>query len=453
VIALVAVGVVLLVVAAAIGVLLVTDDDGEQSVEASGEVLLEPAPSSGPDPFTQSVAEPVDLDRVTGLSPSGRTGDTKADRDGDEAQVQQRIGTQPGLYGGTMDQGSCNPEQLVAFLEQEPAKAAAWASVQGIPADEIAPFVDALTPAVLLEDTRVTNHGFANGAATPHQSVLQAGTAVMIDERGVPRVRCACGNPLLPPIAQVGTTQYTGDPWAAFDPGALGAVTPGDPTDVFVLTDIDSGRPFTRPAGTAGDADAAITAATTTTTTSTTLAPVTTTTAPPTTTTTAQPTTTTTDAASPTSTTTVVPPAPVDITGQGAATASSEYSEEFPAMLGIDGDPSTSWFSAGSQVDGDASVFTWSTDRQWVIKQVVIEGNGANADAANRIDYGFESVTVEVLSGETVSYSETFGLPGTPDPTVTARPDAPGDTVRLTFTGHEAPDCGGFGELTVTGVS
>lgn len=453
VIALVAVGVVLLVVAAAIGVLIVTDDDGEQAVEASGEVLLEPAASNGPDPFTQSVGELFDAERVTGLSPSGRTDDTKADRDGDEAQVQQRVGTQPGLYGGTMDQGSCNPEQLVAFLEDEPAKAAAWASVQGIPSGEIAEFVDSLTPAILLEDTRVTNHGFANGAATPHQSVLQAGTAVMIDERGVPRVRCACGNPLLPPIAQAGTTQYTGDPWPGFDPGALGAVTPGEPTDVFILTDIDTGRPFTRPAGSAGDADAAITAATTTTTTSTTLAPVTTTTRPATTTTTLPTTTTTEDPPGPTTTTTVAPPTPIDITAQGTASASSEYSSDFPASFGIDGDPTTSWFSAGTQVDGAASTFTWSTDGQWVIKQVVIEGNGANADPANRIGYGFESVTVEVLSGDSVSYSETFGLPGTPDPTVTARPDAPGDTVRLTFTGHEAEDCGGFGELTITGVN
>ena len=30
--------------------------------------------------------------------------------------------------------------------------------------------------------------------------VLQAGTAVMVDDRGVPRAKCSCGNPLREPI-------------------------------------------------------------------------------------------------------------------------------------------------------------------------------------------------------------------------------------------------------------
>jgi hypothetical protein len=39
---------------------------------------------------------------------------------------------------------------------------------------------------ILQRDTRVTNHGFRNGRATPTQSILQAGTAVLVDEYGVP---------------------------------------------------------------------------------------------------------------------------------------------------------------------------------------------------------------------------------------------------------------------------
>lgn len=39
-------------------------------------------------------------------------------------------------------------------------------------------YFDELTPMVLTSDTRVTNHGYHDGRPTPHQAVLQAGTAV-----------------------------------------------------------------------------------------------------------------------------------------------------------------------------------------------------------------------------------------------------------------------------------
>ncbi|MGH3907098.1 MAG: DUF6777 domain-containing protein, partial [Pseudonocardiaceae bacterium] len=42
-------------------------------------------------------------------------------------------------------------------------------------------------------DTRVTNHGYRDGKATDRQAVLQAGTAVLVDEKGRPRVKCGCG--------------------------------------------------------------------------------------------------------------------------------------------------------------------------------------------------------------------------------------------------------------------
>src|SRR6185436_18143448 len=31
-------------------------------------------------------------------------------------------------------------------------------------------------------------------------AVLRRGTAVLVDDEGVPRVKCYCGNPLLPPV-------------------------------------------------------------------------------------------------------------------------------------------------------------------------------------------------------------------------------------------------------------
>jgi hypothetical protein len=46
----------------------------------------------------------------------------------------------------------------------------------------------------------VTNHSFVDGRAVAFQSILQAGTAVLVDQDGVPVARCRCGNPLLKPI-------------------------------------------------------------------------------------------------------------------------------------------------------------------------------------------------------------------------------------------------------------
>lgn len=165
-------------------------------------------------------------------------------------------GDRPGLYGGSRDVGTCDVDQLVEFLT-DPAnadKAEAWAGVLGIDADEIGEVVAELTPLRLRFDTRVTNHGFDGDRATPLQSVLQAGTAVLVDDRGVPRVKCACGNPLLPP-EDGGSAGDAGDAWDGFDPDRIASVKARRAVDAFVLVDIDDGVLFERPVGTDGEAD------------------------------------------------------------------------------------------------------------------------------------------------------------------------------------------------------
>ena len=116
-----------------------------------------------------------------------------------------------GLYGGTRSQ-VCNTEVMATFFDAHPDRAAAWARAQGIAVSQIRPFLRSLTPVVLRTDTAVTNHGFRNGTANAYQAVLQSGTAVLVDEHGVPRVRCACGNPLDQPTAR-GHIRFTGQPW------------------------------------------------------------------------------------------------------------------------------------------------------------------------------------------------------------------------------------------------
>ncbi len=92
----------------------------------------------------------------------------------------------------------CRPEELIAFLDSEPRIAAAWADAAGVEAEEIAATIRSYTSMVLTVDTRVTNHAYRGGVARGFQATLEAGTAVLVDDAGVPRVRCACGNPLAP---------------------------------------------------------------------------------------------------------------------------------------------------------------------------------------------------------------------------------------------------------------
>ena len=101
-----------------------------------------------------------------------------------------------GLYGGTLE-NTCDPDRLIEFLEANPDKAQAWANTQGITVAEIPSYVSSLTPTILESDTTVTNHSFSNGVAVPIVAVLEAGTAVLVDDEGTPRARCYCGNPLL----------------------------------------------------------------------------------------------------------------------------------------------------------------------------------------------------------------------------------------------------------------
>jgi len=105
-------------------------------------------------------------------------------------------GDAPGLYGGTRNAAKCDPAKLAGFLDAEPTKAKAWASVYGIKVREIPAFIRRLTPVILRRDTVVKNHGFKKGKANAISAILQAGMAVLVDETGTPRVKCNCGNPL-----------------------------------------------------------------------------------------------------------------------------------------------------------------------------------------------------------------------------------------------------------------
>ncbi|WP_395726746.1 DUF6777 domain-containing protein [Nakamurella sp.] len=254
-----AVAVALLVGVGATAVIVLT---GDQPAAASETVLLEPAADPGPDPFVSTVAisaVPTFPDEVRAVAASTANG-LAVDP---AAGTRTAAGTIDALYGGSGELGTCDPDQLVDFLAANPAPAAAWADVHDIAPDRIGDYVATLTPVVLLYDTAITNYGLQGGVATPRQSVLQAGTAVLVDPTGTPAVRCACGNPLTAPtVRTLPAADLQGIRWDGFDPAAAVAVTPGPRTATFTLVDIATAATFQRPAGLASLSTPALLAAT-----------------------------------------------------------------------------------------------------------------------------------------------------------------------------------------------
>ncbi len=238
---------------------------GEVFTLAPGEVFLEPAADIGPDPFSDvplasppdpAIAQPVVNENAAVAAPQ-------------QVSIQANSGSEVGLYGGSLDNASCNVSQLVNFLSTNPEKATAWIAAQNAdpllrfaggqltPAD-IPNYITSLTPIVLLADTRVTNHGFEGGMPPiPRQAVLQKGTAVLIDSYGVPRARCWCGNPLIPPVASNVQVTYVGRQWQDFNPATVSVVSPAPEPQISFRVVNPAGGVVDLPAGPAPNAAAA----------------------------------------------------------------------------------------------------------------------------------------------------------------------------------------------------
>ncbi|MBI1350573.1 MAG: hypothetical protein GC156_05585 [Actinomycetales bacterium] len=208
---------------------------------AEPQVVLLVAQDEPQADFTPPVGEGMLVEPIAADSPTGLV-----DVKGDEV----------GLYGGTLQLGSCDRTQLADYLEAHPSKAEAWASVREVPVDGIRDHLFRLTPLVLRADTLVTNHGYENGTATSFPSILQAGTAVLVDDYGVPAVRCFCGNPLSAAPDLAPGTSYEGKKWKGWKPERTVRVKPSDRIiDNFTAVDPASGSMFTRPVGTDGAQD------------------------------------------------------------------------------------------------------------------------------------------------------------------------------------------------------
>ncbi|MFD0162618.1 DUF6777 domain-containing protein [Streptomyces decoyicus] len=228
------------VVAAVILTMVLTRPGGS----GTSEVFAEPAASTGQDPVTKSTAN--DSSPTSSAKPRKPSGGGNSTFEG---------GT-PGLYGGTQNSASCDVEKQIRYLTGSPERNQAFAGVLGKKPGQVPSYLRSLTPVQLGYDTRVTNHGFKDGKATSFQSVLQAGTAVMVDSYGVPRVRCKCGNPLTEPTPLQGNVKTVGTKWPGYQPSNAVVVKPAK-TKIkeFVLRDPKTGKWFKRPEGSAGTTD------------------------------------------------------------------------------------------------------------------------------------------------------------------------------------------------------
>ncbi|MFF0093320.1 DUF6777 domain-containing protein [Streptomyces canus] len=172
-------------------------------------------------------------------------------------------GDTPGLYGGSKQPTICDVAKLERFLTdpRNHQKAQAWAGVLNIGTDEIPEYLHRLTPVLLRHDTLVKNHDYKKEKAVPYNSLLQAGISILVDEQGIPAVKCSCGNPLRPFEGDTGriSVQFEdgNKKWAGYERESVVAVKPA-PRKLarIALVDVqEPARGISRPVGSTGEKD------------------------------------------------------------------------------------------------------------------------------------------------------------------------------------------------------
>lgn len=229
------------------------DDDGSFSLRATDGSAVCVTPGSR---RTLSLAQGHQIDSEDGAAAHGLTWTSDGPcgtRPAPRELNRVKTGATPGVFGASLAGEVCDVGLLVASLQSNPRAAEGWATVQGIPTESLSDFVAGLTPVVLLNDTVVTNFGWRNGEIIPRQSVLQRGTSVLVDRRGLPVSRCLAGSPLRPPQPIPATASFQGEPWAGFGRATIDEIAaPDRDVSEFVLVDIGTGEPILRKPGTLG---------------------------------------------------------------------------------------------------------------------------------------------------------------------------------------------------------
>lgn len=206
----------------------------------------------------------TDFSRTSGLTGSVYASSVPKDATNRDAVP----GSTDGLYRGVKGSASCDRDGLSTFLSGHADIAGAWVTALRtdpglrwsrtptvLSSGDITPYLRELTPVLLAADTRVTEHGRTDGKAEQAPAVLQAGTAVLVDSYGIPRVRCASGNPLTAPGSTDPSASTDGAPWPGYDKDrTLAVVGAGEAVKELGLIDLSNAN-LRRPAGSTGGDD------------------------------------------------------------------------------------------------------------------------------------------------------------------------------------------------------
>lgn len=247
-----AVALTLAVVATLVAVLTFTS--GHDSAQpTAGDITLIKRNASVAAPFTKSIlVVPVTISEQAAQKSTALLQQlpVRADRG-----VRPASGRQPDLYGATGETSPCDAVTLANYLDADATAAQAWGLALGLNPQQIPYYLNTLTAVVLMADTWVTTHELADGVAHSAQAVLEAGTGVLVDPLGVPRVHCVSGAPLTPPANKnLADYRLNGDEWDEFAPQTVLAVNYGaaggpGPDGDFTLIDVSSGQEVARKTG------------------------------------------------------------------------------------------------------------------------------------------------------------------------------------------------------------
>ncbi|GAB09901.1 hypothetical protein GOARA_048_01030 [Gordonia araii NBRC 100433] len=156
-------------------------------------------------------------------------------------------GTDRGLYAAATTRLTCEVGPLVSGLESDTARRSAFASVMGSSPTQVVADTLNMASLVLLHDTKVAAHSYVDGKVEAYQAVLEAGTPVLVDASGMPRVRCSGGVPLGAP--ESGAKVPRSGEWSGYSASKVVTVTPGGTASGFDAVDVDKGAFTTIPLG------------------------------------------------------------------------------------------------------------------------------------------------------------------------------------------------------------
>lgn len=219
--------------------------------ETAGAVELVAADEVGTSPFVEAKADVSDdeirvaRDAGSTTRPSGPESSPSTNATSDLEVTAIALGPTAGAVYASREKPVCDVAAISTALQRDDDARAAWAELMGVSPDDVTATLSKLTPLVLTRDTAVTNSRYAKGQPSTFPAILQAGTPVLVDEAGMPRVKCSCGNPLTPAKIERGA-DLEGARWEGFDPGEVVSVTQGVVPDGGVATiDLATGEPTT----------------------------------------------------------------------------------------------------------------------------------------------------------------------------------------------------------------